>query len=475
MSTSMTALSSQTSFKDKVQRFGRFISGMILPNIGAIIAWGLITVLFIGVGWLPNKTLAQLVDPMLRVLLPLLIGYTGGRAIAGHRGGVVGAVATFGIMMGAGGAKNLAEGTPMFLGAMIVGPLGGYIIKKLETFTTGKIPAGFEMLVNNFADGIIGMLLACAGLVAFGPVVAAATAAFGNVVKSIVEAGLLPLASIFIEPAKILFLNNAINHGVLSPLGIQQAAAAGKSIFFMLESNPGPGLGILLAYALFSKGMAKQSAPGAIIIHFLGGIHEIYFPYVLMNPILLIPVILGGMSGVFTFGLLGAGLIAPPAPGSIFAYIVMAPRGGLLPVLFGVLVSFVVSFLIASVLIKRSKEFSGQELSEAQSAVKEMKAASKGLNVKSAVNKIVVACDAGMGSSAMSASMLRNKLTKAGLKIEVTNCAIEDIPADADIVITHESLSERAKSMAPHAEHISIKNFVNAPEYDQLVERFSQQ
>ncbi len=474
MSTSMTALSSQTSFKDRVQRFGRFISGMILPNIGAIIAWGLITVLFIGVGWLPNKTLAQLVDPMLRVLLPLLIGYTGGRAIAGHRGGVVGAVATFGIMMGAGGARNLAEGTPMFLGAMIVGPLGGYIIKKLEKFTAGKIPAGFEMLVNNFADGIIGMLLACAGLVAFGPVVAAATAAFGNVVKNIVDAGLLPLASIFIEPAKILFLNNAINHGVLSPLGIQQAAAAGKSIFFMLESNPGPGLGILLAYALFSKGMAKQSAPGAIIIHFLGGIHEIYFPYVLMNPILLIPVILGGVSGVFTFGLLGAGLIAPPAPGSIFAYIVMAPRGGLLPVLFGVLVSFVVSFLIASVLIKRSKEFSGQELSEAQSTVKEMKAASKGLGVKSTVSKIVVACDAGMGSSAMSASMLRNKLTKAGLKIDVTNCAIEDIPADADIVITHESLSERAKSMAPHAEHVSIKNFVNAPEYDQLVERFSQ-
>ncbi len=474
MSTSMTALSSQTGFKDRVQRFGRFISGMILPNIGAIIAWGLITVLFIGVGWLPNKTLAQLVDPMLRVLLPLLIGYTGGRAISGHRGGVVGAVATFGIMMGAGGARNLAEGTPMFLGAMIVGPLGGYIIKKLEKFTAGKIPAGFEMLVNNFADGIIGMLLACAGLVAFGPIVAAATAAFGNVVKNIVNAGLLPLASIFIEPAKILFLNNAINHGVLSPLGIQQAAAAGKSIFFMLESNPGPGLGILLAYALFSKGMAKQSAPGAIIIHFLGGIHEIYFPYVLMNPILLIPVILGGMSGVFTFGLLGAGLIAPPAPGSIFAYIVMAPRGGLLTVLFGVLVSFVVSFLIASVLIKRSKEFSGQELSEAQSTVKEMKAASKGLGVKSTVNKIVVACDAGMGSSAMSASMLRNKLTKAGLKIEVTNCAIEDIPADADIVITHEGLSERAKSMAPHAEHISIKNFVNAPEYDQLVERFSQ-
>ncbi|MGE5607298.1 MAG: PTS transporter subunit EIIC, partial [Bacteroidota bacterium] len=252
-----------------------------------------------------------------------------------------------------------------------------------------------------------------------------------------------------------------------------QASEVGKSIFFMLESNPGPGLGILVAYALFSKGMAKQSAPGAIIIHFLGGIHEIYFPYILMNPILLIAVILGGMSGVFTFGLLGAGLIAPPAPGSIFAYIVMSPRGGMLPVMTGVLVSAIVSFLVASVFIKRSKEFSGQELSDAQAAIKDMKLASKGLNGKTTVKKIVVACDAGMGSSAMSASVLRNKLNKAGLKIEVTNCAIEDIPSDADIVITHESLSDRARSVAPLVEHISIKNFVNCPEYDELVKRLA--
>jgi mannitol PTS system EIICBA or EIICB component len=467
----VTKLSSQTSLKEGVQKFGRFLSGMILPNIGAIIAWGLITTLFIGAGWLPNAVMAQLVGPMLKVLLPLLIGYTGGRAIGGVRGGVVGAVATFGMMMGAGGAKNLADGTPMFLGSMIVGPLGGYIIKKLDRLTAGKIPAGFEMVINNFTDGIVGMLLACAGLVAFGPVVAAATAAFGHAVGVVVKAGLLPLASIFIEPAKILFLNNAINHGVLDPLGIQQAAAAGKSIFFMLESNPGPGLGVLVAYWLFSKGMAKQSAPGAIIIHFLGGIHEIYFPYILMKPILVIAVILGGMSGVFTFGILHAGLIAPPSPGSIFAYFVMSPRGGLLPVLTGVLVSAIVSFVVASIFIKRSKEFSGQELSDAKVMTQEMKAASKGLSIKTTVKKIIVACDAGMGSSAMSASVLRNKLNKAGLKIEVTNCAIEDIPADADIVITHESLTERAKSVAPSAEHISIKNFVNCPEYDELVKR----
>jgi PTS system mannitol-specific IIC component len=469
----MIALSPQTGWKDGIQRVGRFLSGMVLPNIGAFIAWGLITALFIGPGWLPNATLAQLVGPMLKALLPVLIGYTGGRAVGGQRGAVVGAVATFGIMMGAGGAKNLADGTPMFLGAMIVGPLGGYITKKLDTVTRGKVPAGFEMLVNNFSDGIIGMALACVGLVAFGPLVAAATAAFGNVVKVIVQAGLLPLASIFIEPAKILFLNNAINHGVLSPLGIQQAAEAGKSIFFMLESNPGPGLGVLLAYAVFSKGMAKQSAPGAVIIHFLGGIHEIYFPYILMNPILLLAVIAGGISGVFTFGILGAGLIAPPSPGSIFIYFIMSPKGGFIPVLIGVLVSAAVSFLVAAFFIKRSKEFSGAELNDAQTAVKDMKAVSKGLTVPSQVKKIIFACDAGMGSSAMGASTLRSKLKKAGLDIEVANCAIEDIPGEADIVISHESLSDRAKSAAPQAEHIAIKNFINCPEYDALVKRLS--
>jgi PTS system mannitol-specific IIC component len=468
-----TTLSPQTSLKDGIQRFGRLLSGMVLPNIGAFIAWGLITVLFIGPGWLPNPALAQLVGPMLKALLPILIGYTGGRALGGQRGAVVGAVATFGIMMGAGGAKNLADGTPMFLGAMMVGPLGGYITKKIETATLGKIPAGFEMLFNNFSDGIVGMLMACVGLLAFGPLVAAATAVFGDVVKVIVKAGFLPLASVFIEPAKILFLNNAINHGVLSPLGIQQAAETGKSIFFMLESNPGPGLGILLAYAVFSKGMAKQSAPGAIIIHFLGGIHEIYFPYILMNPILLVAVIAGGISGVFTFGILGAGLIAPPSPGSIFIYIIMSPKGGLIPIMIGVLISAAVSFLLASLFIKMSKEFYGADLKDARTTVKEMKAASKGLAIPAAVQKIIFACDAGMGSSAMGASTLRGKLKKAGLGIEVANCAIEDIPSDADIVITHESLSERAKSSAPHAEHIAIQNFINSPEYDELVKRLS--
>ncbi len=453
------------STKGGVQKFGRFLSGMVMPNIGAFIAWGLITALFIGTGWLPNEKLATLVDPMIKYLLPLLIGYTGGKMVGETRGGVVGAVATMGVVVGAD--------IPMFIGAMLMGPLGGWIIKKFDDAVEGKIAAGFEMLVANFSAGILAMLLALLAFVIIGPVVLALNNLLEAGVHVIVNAGLLPLASIFIEPAKILFLNNAINHGVLSPLGIQEAAETGKSIFFMLETNPGPGLGVLLAYWVFAKGMVKQSAPGAVIIHFLGGIHEIYFPYVLMNPILVLAVIAGGVSGVFTFSILGAGLIAVPSPGSIIALLAMTPKGGFFPVIAGVVVSTAVSFLVASFFVKRKND-DDASLDDAQAQMKSMKAASKGLSdssVSKVVRKIVVSCDAGMGSSAMGATTLRKKVQKAGLDIEVLNTSIDNIPKDADIVITHVSLGERARGYLNGAELITIEQFVGNPIYDELVER----
>ncbi|ATF16181.1 PTS mannitol transporter subunit IICBA [Brevibacillus sp. HB1.2] len=458
-----------------VQKFGRFLSAMVMPNIGAFIAWGLITALFIPTGWLPNENLAKLVGPMITYLLPLLIGYTGGKMVHDVRGGVVGAVATMGVVVGAD--------IPMFLGAMIMGPLGGWVMKKVDQLFEGKIRSGFEMLVNNFSAGIVGGLLTLFAFQAIGPVVAGLSKALAGGVEVIVGAGLLPLASIFIEPAKILFLNNAINHGILSPIGLDEAAKLGQSVFFLLESNPGPGLGILLAYWLAGRGSAKQSAPGAVIIHFFGGIHEIYFPYVLMNPRLILAAIGGGMAGVFTFTLLGAGLVAPPSPGSIFALIAMAPRGGLLPVLAGVLAATVVSFLIASALLKMSAKTDEDELEKATEKMQEMKgkkaqeqeaveAPVKHEVAAADVKKVVFSCDAGMGSSAMGAASLRKKFKDAGLtEITVINTAINDIPSDADIVITHKSLTERAQVKAPSAEHISIENFLNSPEYDKLVKR----
>ncbi|MDQ0338722.1 PTS system mannitol-specific IIC component [Caldalkalibacillus uzonensis] len=459
----------QSEFRVRIQRFGSYLSGMIMPNIGAFIAWGFITALFIPTGWIPNEAFAQLVGPMITYLLPLLIGYTGGKMIYDVRGGVVGATATMGVIVG--------SDIPMFLGAMMMGPLGGYMIKKFDQLIQGKVKQGFEMLVNNFSAGIIGGILTLVAFKGIGPVVLELNKILAAGVEAIVNLNLLPLANVFIEPAKVLFLNNAINHGILSPIGIEQAAATGKSILFLLETNPGPGLGILLAYWLFGKGVAKQSAPGAAIIHFLGGIHEIYFPYILMKPVLILAAIAGGVSGVLTFTLFNAGLVAVPSPGSIFALLAMTPKGNHFGVLAGVLVATAISFLIASLFLKAAKN-KEEDLSKATEKMQQLKGKKSNMaavlqketTMPSQVNKIVFACDAGMGSSAMGASILRNKLQKAGLDIEVTNTAINQLPEDADIVITHQNLTERAKEKLPNAYHVAVENFLNSPKYDELIE-----
>ncbi|MFZ4832317.1 PTS mannitol transporter subunit IICBA [Rouxiella sp. Mn2063] len=458
--------------KIKVQSFGRFLSNMVMPNIGAFIAWGIITALFIPTGWIPNATLAKLVAPMITYLLPLLIGFTGGRLVGGDRGGVVGAITTMGVIAGAD--------MPMFLGSMIAGPLGGWCIKRFDRWVDGKIKSGFEMLVNNFSAGIIGMLLAVLAFMAIGPLVESLSKVLEAGVQIMVSHDLLPLTSIFVEPAKILFLNNAINHGIFSPLGIQQATQAGKSIFFLIEANPGPGLGVLVAYMIFGRGSAKQSAGGAAIIHFLGGIHEIYFPYVLMNPRLLLAVILGGMTGVFTLTVLHGGLVSPASPGSIIAVLAMTPKGAYFANIAAVIAAFVVSFVVSCVLLKSTKAKDGDDLEDAARRVQEMKAESKGGKPAAAgvagdlstVRKIIVACDAGMGSSAMGAGVLRKKVQDAGLSnISVTNMAINNLPDDVDLVITHRDLTERAMRQVPHAQHISLTNFLDSGLYNDLTAR----
>lgn len=454
-----------SSTKVKIQSFGRFLSNMVMPNIGAFIAWGLITALFIPTGWIPNETLGKLVGPMITYLLPLVIGYTGGKLVGGERGAVVGSITTMGVIVG--------SDIPMFLGAMIAGPLGGYVIKKFDNLIEGKVKSGFEMLVNNFSSGIIGMILAIIAFYAIGPAVKSVSAALAAGVDILVRNSLLPLTSIFVEPAKILFLNNAINHGIFTPLGVQQSHDFGKSIFFLIEANPGPGLGILLSYWLFGKGTAKQTAPGAAIIHFFGGIHEIYFPYILMKPRLIIAVILAGMSGVFTLTLFNAGLIAPASPGSIFAVLLMTPEDSYFGVTSAIVVSTIVSFVVASFLLKTDKT-NDDSFEDAANKISEMKSASKNTNISKDLNnvaKIIVACDAGMGSSAMGASLLRKKVEQAGLGISVSNLAINNLPNDVDIVITHKDLTARAQKQVPNANHISLTNFLDGNLYDNLVEK----
>lgn len=458
------AVQNKNSLKNSVQSVGKFLSGMVMPNIGAFIAWGFITALFIATGWFPNEKLATMVDPMLKYLLPLLIGYTGGKAVAGDRGAVIGAIATMGVVIG--------SDIPMLIGAMVMGPFAGWIIKKFDKFIDGKIPTGFEMLVNNFSVGIIGMIIAIIAFYGVGPAIVAVTSVLETGVQFLVQKGLLPLLSVFIEPGKVLFLNNAINHGILGPIGMAEAQSAGQSIMFLLESNPGPGLGILLAYWLLGKGSSKESAPGAVIIHFFGGIHEIYFPYILMNPVLILAAMAGGAAGVLTLSILGAGLVAAPSPGSIFAILALAPKGGLLPVIAGVAVATVVSFLVAAPLVKKAALKEGDSLEEAQAQMKSMKNEAKGIKEEVAattedanIRKIVFACDAGMGSSAMGASRFKNRVKNLGLELEIINTSVDNIPSDTDIVVTHANLVERVTG---NVEVVAIHNFLKDPNLDEL-------
>ena len=452
--------------KNAVQRFGKFLSSMVMPNIGAFIAWGFITALFIEKGWLPNAQLATLNGPMLNYLLPVLIAFQGGKLIGGDRGGVMGAIATIGVIVG-------VPDYPMLMGAMVMGPLAGFVIKKFDQAMDGRIPAGFEMLINNFSIGIFGMLLAIVGYYAIGPFMSAVLVVLKGGVQVLVNHNLLPLAAIFIEPAKVLFLNNAINHGIFTPIGIEQAAEAGKSIMYMLEANPGPGLGLLLAYWAFSKDKAtKDSAPGAIIIHFLGGIHEIYFPYILMNPLVIVGPIAGNICAILFYSITKAGLVGPSAPGSIIAFMSMSPKTSIAITALGVLIAAAVSFLVSSPIVKMA---GSKSLEDAQKKTSDMKAESKGqaaevlsgADVKTDnIKKIVFACDAGMGSSAMGATKFRNRIKPLNLGITVTNTSVDNVPADADVVVCQYILQDRAVKSAPQARLVAIGNFLQDPNLD---------
>lgn len=451
--------------RQQIQQFGRTLSGMVMPNIGAFIAWGFITALFIPEGWWPNGQLAQLVGPMLTYLLPLLIAYTAGRNVAGERGGVIGAIAAVGVIVG--------SDIPMFIGAMIMGPLAGYAIRRFDRMVEGHVKAGFEMLVSNFSIGILGMLLAVLGYYVVGSVVTGLTMLISSGAELVIRHGLPPLVSLFVEPAKVLFLNNAVNHGIFSPIGIEQARETGQSIMFLLETNPGPGLGVLLAYWLFGRGNARQSAPGAVIIQFFGGIHEIYFPYILARPVLIVAAIAGSAAGLLFFSLTDAGLVAPASPGSILSVLAMAPKGKTLIVLLGVVISAAVSLVVAAPFIRRASKTE----TEGDPAVGKLPQSTAGISPHAAgrpVRKVIFACDAGMGSSALGATRFRKRLRDAEIGVAVGNSAADRIPSDADVVVCQSVLAERIAAAAKGAELIVIDNFLSDPGLDALFVRLEE-
>ena len=512
----------------RVQRFGAFLSAMIMPNLPAFLAWGLITSLFIAVGWLPNGILGGfgnaddpgswqgaatalalaedgttfqqyvgLVGPMVTYLLPILIANAGGRMIYKERGGVVASIVAIGMITG--------STVPMFLGAMIVGPLSAWVIKKVDSIWAGKIRPGFEMLVDMFSAGILGAAMAVGAFFGFAPIITQVSEWLGSLVSTMADAHLLPLMAVVVEPAKVLFLNNAIGNGVLVPLGAQEVVEQGKSLLFLVESNPGPGLGILLAYTVFGVGAARSSAPGAAVVQFFGGIHEVYFPFVLMKPALIVAAILGGATGIATNVVFGSGLRGPAAPGSIIAVYAATPRDSFVGVTLSVVLACVVTFLVAAVILRASRRrdlaAGGGDLAAAIAQTEANKGrSSSALGAMSAsvgagtattdgagptdgvtadvrpLRSIVFACDAGMGSSAMGASILRDKLKKAGRPdITVVNKAVANLEDDVDLVITQRELTDRARHGAPSARHVSVDNFLSSPVYDDVVREAQQQ
>lgn len=482
--------------KVKVQKFGTFLSGMVMPNIGAFIAWGVLTALFIETGWLPNEDLNHLVAPTLKYLMPLLIGYTGGTMVHGRRGGVAGAIATMGVVIGAD--------ITMLIGGMVMGPLGAIVMKKVDKLLEGKVKPGLEMLIDNFSMGLVGAVMMVVGYLAIEPVFNAILTILSSGVQVLMDHNLLPFTSIFVQPAQMLFLNNAINHGIMVPVGVEQAAETGKSLLFLVEANGGVWTGVALAFAIWGKGMAKKSAPAAVAIMGLGGIAEVVFPYVLSKPKAIIGPILGNMAGLFTLQILGGGTVAAVSPGSIFALLAMTPKGGFAANLAGYAVALVVTTVVTGMAIGfgRGKDEEYADQTEAAVGIKESAAAisarkadkkdempvvqeAANLDIQEQhstedavwpekVKKIIFACDAGMGSSVMAVSLMKNKVNKAMLDVEVEHMAIQNLDESADIIVTSQALEARVKdTILGFSKKIPVfpmNNLLDNKKYDELIE-----
>lgn len=467
-------MSEKVSYRVKAQRFGGKLSAMVLPNLGAFMGWGILTALGI---WLSNDMLKGFITPMLTYLLPILIGVAAGKMVYGDKGAVIGAFATMGVVVG--------SNVTMLLGAMIIAPLAAWLLKKTEAVINPHIPVGFELLVGNLTIAILGAAVAIVGCVALAPAITSLSSVFAAGVAALENNNLLPLTAIFIEPAKVLFLNNAIGQGILTPLGTAQLNELGKSVLFLLESNPGPGLGILLAYCVFGRGRAKANAYGATLIHAIGGIHEIYFPFILMNPVLVLAAIAGGAVGTFLFTLFNVGLVGVSSPGSIITIMMMASAGDQIMILVSILASTAVSFLVASVIVKHSKmdeEEGDRSLREAAKQMEALKGKKSRISSvfeeKEAevdyakVRKIIYVCDAGLGSSAMGASVIAKKLKKAGITdIQVEHAPVMNLPQEADLLVTHTSLEQIVREKQPDTKLITIQDYLNAPEYEELVNK----
>lgn len=466
-------MENKLSLRVRTQKMGAFLSAEVMPNIGVFIGWGILAALFIPNGWIPNETLGNMVAPTMKYLMPLLIGYTGGYNVYKQRGGVIGAFATMGVILGAE--------INMLAGGMLMGPFAAWCIKKFDKMMEGKTKPGMEMVINNFSLGIIGLLLMVLGYFAVVPVIQFLIGILMTGVNFLIERRLLPLLSIFVQPGKVLFLNNAINHGIMIPIGVEQAAEAGKSLMFMIEANNGCVFGTALAFSLFGKGTAKKAAPGAAFINFFGGIGEVVYPFVLSKPKVILGQIAGSAVSLFIIQTFGGGTVAPISPGSFFALIAVSPPDSMVVNVISYVAGAAVACLVGGIILKYDKtpeeaidlaEYGAEMPQVIDSTVK----ANPALALDNSVNRVVFACDAGMGSSVMGESIMKTKLAKAMLDIPVIHTAVAKIGENVDrgdVVITTRPLEERVRSELATAgielPVFGVDNLLNGDAYDSII------
>lgn len=509
--------------RKSLQKFTKIYSRSIRKNIGIFIFTGLLGGLFAPQGWLPDENMYAISLLISGIVLPAFLAYSVAELLSDNDGGVIAVLASAGIIV-----ADVNVGIP---GALLMGIFCGILWKYLLMPLNTKVKAGFEFLCKNLAVAFSGLVLSLAAYFAAAPILAGIIHLLERGLDFLIQEKLMFLLSVVIEPAKILFLNNSINYGLLIPLGMQQAEQSGSSILFLLESNPGPGFGVLLAMLLTCTKKRREYGLGAVI-QIIGGIHEIYFPLVLSNIRLVFPLIAGGITGTVCFNLLGAGLSAPAAPGSLLTILLVSKRGQQAGVLLGIFLSAIVSMMISLLILwmpKQGKETADDGISEKEALLtalleekKEMQedenskqevllTALPGQKKKMSGNEILdttvldaktelevsrkmqmtekeqeqskditnrqihrigFICDGGMGSSAMGASLLRRRLKEKGiLDIEVTAHAGDMIPEGLDILVCQKSYLEvLRKEIGMNRAVYAVETLLDISGFDALIE-----
>lgn len=454
-----------------IHKIGKFYTRIIMKHIGIFIFIGFLSVVFHDHGWFPNEDIYAISQLMYWTVLPAFIAFEGGRMIAGAEGGILAVLAISGLL--------LSENSIGLLGAMLIGPFAGKLWKYEEQFVERYAGPSFQMLVRNLLIGVCGGILSVLGYFLVSPVLGVVVKTAYGAIDWLVSSQLIGLISIVIEPAKVFFLNNVINHTILVPIGIGQMQEAESSILFLLEANPGPGLGMMAALCYRNKEKRSEYV-SAMIAQTAGGIHEVYFPFVLSDLRLLIPLILGGIAGNLCFGIMGAGLQGMVSPGSIFTIILMAGRENSIPVLMGICVSAVLSFAGSLVVMRWGTQRKIRQQQGEESRTKEEMQMKEEVQVKNEIRinnirRIAFVCDGGVGSSAMGAALFRRQLAKEGIVgICVEAYAADMVPDEVELVVCQRNFYEMLPQEVKAKEVYKVESLMNIGEYENLLAKIRQ-